>query len=101
MNTAIAGFDWDSGNHAKCQQHGVSIPEIEGLFTRPVVLLPDGDHSATEKRFRAIGRTATGRHVFVVFTIRERTGERYIRPISARYMHRKEIASYEEENPHL
>ncbi len=101
MNTTIADFEWDSGNHAKCQQHGVSIREIEGLFSRPVVLLPDDDHSATEKRFRAVGRTETGQHVFLIFTIRERESKRYIRPISARYMHRKEIASYEEENPYL
>jgi uncharacterized DUF497 family protein len=26
------GFDWDSGNRAKCQKHGVSIAEIESLF---------------------------------------------------------------------
>ncbi len=26
----VAGFDWDTGDRAKCQQHGVSLGEIEG-----------------------------------------------------------------------
>ena len=28
----VQGFDWDGGNRAKCQKHGVSIAEIEALF---------------------------------------------------------------------
>jgi uncharacterized DUF497 family protein len=35
--------------------------------------------------------------VVIVFTLRQRAGESFIRPISARYMHAQEIASYEEE----
>lgn len=97
----VAGFDWNDGNRAKCQTHGVSIAEIEGLFTQPVMVLPDHGHSSTEERLRAIGKTAEGRHVFLVFTIRRRGGREYIRPISARYMHRREIESYEKENPDL
>lgn len=38
--------------------------------------------------------------MFLVFTIRERHGERFIRPISARYMHQKEIEHYEREIEH-
>ena len=52
-------------------------------------------------RVRAIGRAGRGRSVFLVFTIRERSGKRLIRPISARYMRREEIESYEKENPDL
>ncbi len=98
MSTIVSGFDWDTGNQAKCQKHGVPISEIEGLFARPIMILPDTAHSTPEKRLRAIGRTEAGRHVF---TVRERGGHKYIRPISARYMHRKEVDSYEEENPDL
>ena len=29
MNFAVSGFDWDDGNRAKCEKHGVSITEIE------------------------------------------------------------------------
>ena len=95
------GFEWDSGNRKKCLAHGVSIAEIEDLFTRPVMVLPDPAHSHTETRMRAIGKTTAGRSVFLVFTIRKKGRKRLIRPISARYMHAKEIRHYEEENPDL
>lgn len=93
----VAGFDWDLGNRAKCAKHGVTVAEIEGLFRGPVSVFPDPAHSTTEERFKAIGRTAAGRMVFVVFTLRTLRERTLIRPISARYMHRKEIAAYEEE----
>lgn len=101
MDGLISGFDWDDGNREHCRKHGVSVFEIEQLFSRPVLIVPDDTHSASEERMRAIGRTAQGRAVFVVFMIRERGEKRLIRPISARYMHREEIESYEEENPGL
>ena len=101
MEGVIAGFDWDNGNRAKCCKHGVSAEEIESLFLRPVMILPDEAHSLTESRMKATGKTAAARHVFMVFTIREKQGKRYIRPVSARYMHRKEVEHYEKENPDL
>jgi hypothetical protein len=104
MNGPCSGFDWDAGNRPKCRNHGVSPAEVEALFNRSVLIIPDETHSRGEERLRAIGKTARGRAVFVVFvvfTIRERNGERLIRPISARYRHGKEIASYEKENPDL
>jgi len=57
----FSGFDWDSGNRDKCQKHGVSLAEIEGIFQRQVAILPDEAHSDEERRFRAIGWTAKGR----------------------------------------
>jgi uncharacterized DUF497 family protein len=101
VNVKIAGFDWDEGNRAKCQKHGVSTVEVEGLFGRPILIIPDPSHSQGEERLRAIGRTEKGRSVFLVFTIRARNGERFIRPVSARYMHGKEVKHYEKENPEL
>jgi uncharacterized DUF497 family protein len=94
----IVGFDWDDGNRAKCTKHGVSIAEIESLFEAPVIVIPDSVHSTAEPRMRVIGRAASGRHVFVVFTVRSRARGDFVRPISARYMHRKEIVTYEEAN---
>jgi hypothetical protein len=44
---------------------------------------------------RAIGRSAAGRYLFVVFMLREIDGQTKLRPISARYMHQKEITHYE------
>jgi hypothetical protein len=93
---ALAGFDWDDGNREKCQKHGVSIAEIESLFDVLPILRSDMEHSPAETRIRAVGRARSGRHVFLVFTIRSRLGHRLIRPISARYMHRKEVRRYEE-----
>jgi uncharacterized protein len=100
MTLQANGFDWDSGNRAKCEKHGLSIAVIESLFGRPLAILPDEAHSQQEKRLRAIGRTDRGA-VFIVFTLRRRGDEVLIRPISARYMHKKEMEAYEKENPDL
>jgi hypothetical protein len=62
------------------------------------MILPDETHSTQEERLRAIGYTAGGRAVFVVFTLRHRDGKTYIRPISARYMHKQEVQHFEKEN---
>jgi uncharacterized protein len=101
MTVQANGFDWDKGNRAKCEKHGLWTSVIESLFTRPVAILPDVAHSQGERRFRAIGRTDKGRGVFIVFTLRRKGEELLIGPISARYMHKKEINTYEKENPDL
>ncbi len=93
----VAGFDWDEGNRSKCQKHGVSRAAIEAIFRSPIAVLPDPLHSKSEERFMAIGKGEDGRGIFVVFTLRARRGTRLIRPISARYMHRKEMEHYEKE----
>jgi uncharacterized DUF497 family protein len=94
---AIAGFDWDAGNSEKCRKHGVSLAAIEAMFHRPVALYRDPAHSRDEERFKAIGKADDGRSMVIVFTLRQRAGESFVRSISARYMHVKEIANYEEE----
>jgi uncharacterized DUF497 family protein len=99
MALGIAGFDWDAGNREKCAKHGVSVAEVEGLFNMPLLIIPDASHSQSEERLRAIGKTASGRSVFLIFTIRVRAGKRVIRPVSARYMHNEEVRHYEQENP--
>lgn len=91
----IAGFDWDEGNRDKCQQHGVTIAEIESVFAGTPAIAPDASHSVAETRFLAIGRSSSGRHVFLAFTWRDRNGANLIRVISARYMHTKEVEHYE------
>jgi uncharacterized DUF497 family protein len=93
------GFNWDKGNRTKCRKHEVSIGEIESVFGRPVVILPDKENPQGERRFRAIGTTSKGRRLFVVFTLRHRRDSVLIRPISARYMHKKEVESYEKSYP--
>ena len=98
LNLPVAGFDWDRGNRAKCQKHGVSIAEIEALFMNAPRIAPDPKHSDDEDRRIAVGRTSAGRPVFVAFTLRTKNRRRLIRPVTARYMHAKEIAAYEKES---
>ena len=84
-------FDWDDGNTTKCAKHGLTRVEIESVFHLDPDVSPDPLHSAHEDRFVAIGHNMAGRHVFVCFCLRD--GK--VRPISARYMHAKEVRSYE------
>ena len=91
------GFDWDAGNSAKCEAHGISRAEVESVFTEAPLVGPDPFDPAVERRWRAIGSTTSGRAAFVAFTVRERDGAHVIRPISARYMHAKEARKYEQE----
>ena len=82
--------------NAKSEKHGLTIEDIEHMFRRTVRIAPDPTHSQWEDRFVAVGRSRDGRPMFVAFTVREKDGERSIRPVSARYMHRKESDKYEE-----
>lgn len=93
----VSGFDWDDGNRDKCRRHGVTHAEVESLFHHELRVSPDFRHSRSETRFFAVGKTASGRYVFVAFTLRARLGDRYIRPISARFMHSREVRHYEAE----
>jgi uncharacterized DUF497 family protein len=95
MGPGVIGFDWDKGNRDKCQKHGVPIVTIESMFHGLLAVVPDPAHSDAEERFKAIGRTEDGRGVLIVFTLRRQDGDTYIRPVSARYMHRKEVEHYE------
>jgi len=91
----VSGFDWDEGNREKCQKHGVSIAQIEDFFMNSPRIAPDSKHSDSEDRLIAIGRVKAGRPIFVAFTLRTKEGRRLIRPVSARYMHAKEMEAYE------
>lgn len=83
-------FDWDDGNTGKCAKHGLTRHEIEFVLAHTARVAADPAHSQTEQRFFAVGLTEAGRPVFVAYCWR---GPR-VRPISARYMHRREAARY-------
>jgi uncharacterized protein len=89
----VAGFDWDEGNWPKCGKHGVSREDIEQVLLGTPAVMPDPHPD--EPRMRAIGKTAAGRYVFLVFVPRKAARQTMLRPISARYMHQKEIDHYE------
>jgi uncharacterized protein len=67
------------------------------MFPGTVLVAPDPLHSVREERFKAVGAAEGGRKLLVAFTWRMRDGDSFIRPVSARYMHEKEVKSYEKE----
>lgn len=85
-------FDWDDGNRLKATKHGLTLAQIEGFFRARPRVAPDPAHSGAEARFIAVGRTEEGRPAFVAFCWRNG----HIRPISARYMHDREVRRYED-----
>lgn len=89
----IFRFDWDDGNWPKCGKHGVSKEEIEQVLMGTPAVMPDPHPN--EPRMRAIGKTNAGRYVFLAFMLRMIDGKNMLRPISARYMHKKEVEHYE------
>lgn len=91
VRTNVHTFDWDDGNRAKCQKHGLSIAQIEYALTHGTRVAPDARHSDEEQRFIAVSRTDEGRPVFVAFCWRDGR----LRPVSARYMHEREVLRYE------
>ncbi|MBP3979314.1 MULTISPECIES: BrnT family toxin [unclassified Acidovorax] len=93
--STITGFNWDDGNARKNDKHGVSMAEAEQVFfNAPLLLVEDTNHSQTELRLHALGKTDDGRALHITFTLRQSGA--LIRVISARDMHRKERAIYEQ-----
>lgn len=92
----VTGFDWNEGNSRKnVDKHGVSQSEAEEIFfNEPLLVLVDSKHSQTEARFHALGETDDQRQLHITFTLRQYDTQ--IRVISAREMHRKERAVYEQ-----
>ncbi|MFH0948778.1 MAG: BrnT family toxin [Elusimicrobiota bacterium] len=88
-------FDWDTHNIDKIwKKHKVRFPEAEEVFFDiNLTILPDPTHSIAEERYIALGKTKTGRPLFVVFT--ERAGK--IRIILARDMNKKERSGHYEQ----
>ena len=102
MNIKVRGFDWDSGNRRKCRQHGLHLEDIEEFFQqKSLFVMPDIHHSQSEERYIAYGPSAQQRPMLVGFTFRIRENETLIRPISARYMHKKEAQEYEEKSTEI
>jgi uncharacterized DUF497 family protein len=98
MEFKVSAFDWDDGNRDKCRKHGLSMADVEHvLVSARNLIVRDVQNSLTEDRYIAIGKTRVGRFSFVVFTLRAADDQFKLRPISARYMHKKEIAKYEKE----
>ena len=91
----IIGFYWDGGNDRKNDKHNVTMAEAEQLFFNdPLLLLEDAKHKQSESRIHALGKTDEERMLHITFTLRKKNT--LIRVISARDMHKKERAYYEQ-----
>jgi uncharacterized DUF497 family protein len=92
VDKAVA-FQWDEGNSDKNWiKHGITQAECEQVFFNlPFLVFDDSRHSQNEERFYALGRTDTGKGLFLVYTYRDRS---LIRIISARRMVRAERDYY-------
>lgn len=86
------GFEWDDGNAGKSwRRHHVSDGECEQVFfNEPLVAAVDAEHSQDEDRILVLGKTDSGRRLFVVCTVR---GD-LVRVISAREMTKREREAY-------
>lgn len=91
----ITGFDWDESNKIKnIDKHDVLASEAEQVFVnQPLIVSEDEAHNQQEQRWLAYGIIATGRLLFVVFTLRN--DDKLIRNFSARDMTAKEKRNYE------
>lgn len=74
----IRSFDWDNHNTEHIASHGVDCDEVEQVFL--------GEHRlfrSRQGRYTALGHSAQGRHLFVVF---DYLGHGAVRVITARDM---------------
>jgi hypothetical protein len=73
----IAAFEWDDGNLSHIARHRVDADEVEEAFLGRQRL-----YRTKEGRHILLGRSGTGRYLFVVFEYSSGTA----RPITARDM---------------
>jgi predicted DNA binding CopG/RHH family protein len=92
----FSSFDWDDGNFAKCQRHGVSIAVIESLFERPVAILPDDRHSQSESSDRQGGGWASSLRRLHRAASEQRNLDT---SDQRRYMHEKEVRALKKKIP--
>jgi len=87
METNILNFEWDQGNVDKnIIKHDIYPLEIEEVFFNK----PNKTLKGRDDRYYLLGRTNTGRYLFIVFIFKAKT----IRVISARNMTKEEKRKY-------
>jgi uncharacterized DUF497 family protein len=67
----IEGFDWDRANVGHIVRHAVTPFEVEQVTDGKYVVIP-ARIIARESRWKLFGKTASGRCLVVVFTIRRK-----------------------------
>lgn len=81
----LVEFEWDDANLEHIGAHGVTAPEVEEAATRSHEIIEAREVNG-EKRWKLFGKSAAGRYLVVVFTIRERR----FRAVTAYTMNRDE-----------
>lgn len=69
LSEDIEGFDWNAANVGHILRHAVTPFEVEEAVGGRHVTFPAKTVEG-EKRWKLFGKTAPGRHLVVVFTIR-------------------------------
>jgi uncharacterized DUF497 family protein len=89
---AMLRISWDPVKaNENLRKHGVSFEEAREVFSDPLRATENDDtHSNDENRYTSYGATATGKVLFVVYTIQEEK----VHLISARLASRSERRSY-------
>lgn len=83
----LNSFNWNDTNIEHIAEHGVTPDEVEEVFVSKYILL-----KTRSKRYIALGITATGRYLTVVFeTLSQKES---IRVITSRDMNYKERTLY-------
>jgi uncharacterized DUF497 family protein len=70
----VEGFDWDNANVGHILRHAVTPFEVEEAVGGKSVALPARTINR-EARWKLFGKTASGRYLVVVFTIRRKLSE--------------------------
>jgi uncharacterized protein len=85
----IDGFEWDGANVGHILRHRVTPFEVEEAVGRPHVAIT-AQTVGGEERWKLFGKTASGRYLVVVFTIRRRL----LRAVTAYEMNATERKKY-------
>jgi uncharacterized DUF497 family protein len=83
-------FDWDDANREHVGRHDVTAPEVEEVILDPEAVMIEEQNTDGEDRFKLVGRTAGGRILVAVFTLRSNL----IRPITAYSASQRDAESY-------
>ena len=86
-------FEWDDDNMDHLARHGITPDEVEWLLTRPFVRRRGMD---APDRFRALGRTADGRYLVVLYQAK---GGDVLRPFTGWEMRPHERRLYDRQIP--
>ena len=89
MLDKIEGFDWDNANVGHIFRHDVTPFEVEEVTDGKYVVIP-AKTIKRERRWKLFSKTASGRYLVVVFTIRRKL----FRTVTAYEMNATERSKY-------